>query len=90
MPTIYKRLSPAGEEELGHIFEDGNVPVTQDSPFTTNSASDPDYRTIFFVSWVELTKTQRTKCLDHMADIRSQSDFLDGRFAIWGKWIVDS
>jgi len=100
MSSIWKhqrRLTAAGEKEVGHIFTTGYVPLTQYTPVYANLRG-LGKSLVFLVDWNGLTEEEQEQCLFYISEknmgvspdvIRSDIE-ADGYFPIQHKYILES
>lgn len=67
MSTQFQRLlTDAGKKEVGHIFTDGYVPLTQSTP--VDAILRGSTKLVFLVDWNALTAEQQDAVIYYMMD----------------------
>ena len=96
MDRCTRTLTAEGQKELGHIFKDGNIPLTEFTPFLANLRGEKNL--VFLVDWGRLTDVQQSLVLDYMSNkfeepnqerIRLDIE-KDGYFPILKKWVIEA
>lgn len=100
MQKLKRSLSEEGKTELGHIFRDGYIPVTEFTPRYAELENHPDKHVlVFLVDWEQLSAEQQTLVLDYLSkkfpkagspsDIESRLE-ADGYLPIQHKYVIES
>ena len=99
MPAV-RLLSPEGQEEMGHIFKDGYVPVKHITPIFADLEGHPEKNDlVFLVDWTRLSAEQQNLTITYLSkkfpdadsetEIRSRIE-ADGYLPIQQKWVIES
>lgn len=93
----YQRtLSVEGEQELGHIFTGGYLPLIQWTPIYANLRGEPSR--VFLVDWNALSEQQQDLVIEFMTsafadgvpDIIRSDISKNGHFPIRCKYVIES
>ena len=99
MKKIKRSLSDEGRSELGHIFKDGYIPVTEFTPTYAELEGHPDkHALVFLVDWTQLSTEQQSLALNYLSekfpeaqrsDIRGRLES-DGFIPVQHKYVIES